>query len=592
MSMQNLCRKQTHRFKHSSDYRETNVASLTAMAVPNNLISVIILILIPLERCVCLDNGHDANDVPQRNDVTYPQTMLSVPKHQFTHFAQLFKNLPRALPSVNQIDTATSRRQQRQSTGYTDHSTNDVSRIERHVDASRQRTPAASRAQRIPGMFGNFFQAIQSLDKASIASNQNTRRYQKVVNSRSHLQRGARKYTPDDKQLHLAFRRMAERINAADTGRGSVTHADSTRLRATVDGKRGNPQLFDAHVDAGEVKNARQEKPYFRILPLTRYYERQTWLASGSGLFSQCSYSNCRIVNNHALVNACDAVLVHIPSVRMITSLERAQSAPWQTWIAVNRQAPPITGWAANQFTDVFNATMTYARDATIPFPYGRVVNQERVTVTSSATSDNFVLKKTKQIAWFASNCNTISKRELYVNELRKYAPVDIYGKCGTLECPRHSASSHADGRHPCHEMLHVHYKFYLSFENSLCRDYVTEKLFRILTLNVVPIVLGGADYSRLLPPNSYIDVRQFPSAKDLAKYLRFLDKHNSLYLKYFEWKAHFKVDVWDETDFACPLCQYLNLNKNVSSTVSARQVVPNPSKECYQSDVFLAGVL
>lgn len=33
--------------------------------------------------------------------------------------------------------------------------------------------------------------------------------------------------------------------------------------------------------------------------------------------------------------------------------------------------------------------------------------------------------------------------------------------------------------------MLERDYKFYLSFENNFCRDYVTEKLFNILQLQV-----------------------------------------------------------------------------------------------------------
>lgn len=43
--------------------------------------------------------------------------------------------------------------------------------------------------------------------------------------------------------------------------------------------------------------------------------------------------------------------------------------------------------------------------------------------------------------------------------------------------------------------MIENKYKFFLSFENTFCNDYVTEKLFSILLLNIVPIVFGGVGY-------------------------------------------------------------------------------------------------
>lgn len=73
-------------------------------------------------------------------------------------------------------------------------------------------------------------------------------------------------------------------------------------------------------------------------------------------------------------------------------------------------------------------------------------------------------------IAWFVSHCQTNNHRLAYAHELRRHTQVDIYGLCGNLICPRTTVA--------CWHMLDNDYKFYLSFENSNCRDYVTEKYF------------------------------------------------------------------------------------------------------------------
>lgn len=207
-----------------------------------------------------------------------------------------------------------------------------------------------------------------------------------------------------------------------------------------------------------------------------------------------------------------------------------------------------------------FNWTMSHRRDSDIYVaqPYGAVAfRKDFVPLQLPAHLEPGTLPKqtallfakapykqlqnrTKMVVWFNSNCVTRqsgSWREDYVAELSKHVPVDIYGKCGPLKCLTRN-----DVR--CEPLL-ADYKFHLSMENSLCPDYVSEKFYRALDNNIVPVVYGGADYNEYGPPHSYINVADFDSPKDLADYLSLLDKHPALYMAYFNWKKTYEV-VYD----------------------------------------------
>jgi alpha-1,3-fucosyltransferase len=45
------------------------------------------------------------------------------------------------------------------------------------------------------------------------------------------------------------------------------------------------------------------------------------------------------------------------------------------------------------------------------------------------------IAHKSKTAAWFVSNCETPSEREVYVQRMQEYIDVDIYGKCGNMTC-------------------------------------------------------------------------------------------------------------------------------------------------------------
>ena len=75
-----------------------------------------------------------------------------------------------------------------------------------------------------------------------------------------------------------------------------------------------------------------------------------------------------------------------------------------------------------------------------------------------------------------------------------------------------------------------------------MCEDYATEKFFKRLAQEVVPVVLGGANYSRLAPAGSFIDVRDFASPADLARHLLSLERDPEEYRRHFRWKRRHRV--------------------------------------------------
>ena len=174
-------------------------------------------------------------------------------------------------------------------------------------------------------------------------------------------------------------------------------------------------------------------------------------------------------------------------------------------------------------------------------------------------TEKNYSAEKTRLVAWAASHCSsTALLREQYVEQLQLYIPVDIFGKCNPKgpRCPR--------GSKMCDTLL-KEYKFYLGFENGFCEDYITEKYWeQPLEHDMVPVVMGGADYNDLVIPKSYINVLDFSSVEKLALYLKALDGNSTAYNEYFKWKEQYQVDSIVPL---CRLCQMLH-NQTLPSKV------------------------
>ena len=315
------------------------------------------------------------------------------------------------------------------------------------------------------------------------------------------------------------------------------------------------------------------------ILYWTKYYTRDIGFGFGFGskIFQSCRVSNCFATNDRNRFNESHAVLFHnhaedffpddIPKYRFVHQrfvmyyFEPVMFSSRQTF----ESAPEhFFNWTFSwrRFSDI--ASSQYGEYRLKPSSFQRKISADEYELEESL--DNYyginITAKSIMAAWFSSHCVTEVKREDFVSELKKYIRVDVYGQCGNLTCPNEAIKSRRD----CEDMLGRDYLFYLSFENSLCPDYVTEKLYRPLVVGAVPVVFGAAHYSRYAPPHSYINALEFPSPKDLADYLIVLSENRKMYAHYFEWRRHFEA-VQQSTSDWCELCEKLNDNSSPPKT-------------------------
>ncbi|ELU02780.1 hypothetical protein CAPTEDRAFT_142220 [Capitella teleta] len=295
--------------------------------------------------------------------------------------------------------------------------------------------------------------------------------------------------------------------------------------------------------------------------PISKF-SQSPWYSEGSSIFGSCRFDpplKCEYTHDRSLLLVSDAVIFR---GMMLDQALPSRRLAHQKWVLFESKPPRLVLTNLSAHSEVFNLTSTFSMDSDVPLPMQRkctpVKGQNNVR---SYPGENFAIKKSRMLAWINVNhCATPSRREYYVQDLRKHVDVHIYGQCGEYRC--------RDGMHKCLRRIAPKYKFILAFENALCSDYITDALWSIFDnrLKVVPIVLGAADYSSVLPEGTYIDVRNFTSPRALAKYLKYLDRHPDQYNGFIN-RRNFDVCSLktDYSQYHCALCKHLHEYRGVS---------------------------
>ncbi|GFO15817.1 alpha-(1,3)-fucosyltransferase [Plakobranchus ocellatus] len=288
------------------------------------------------------------------------------------------------------------------------------------------------------------------------------------------------------------------------------------------------------------------------------YYELKnvegpTGLAHCNAETPQKQPMKCEITQDIRLFNDADAVIFNThqkPREYQLAFKPIKRRATTWTFFAV--ESPAFSNndlFGQPEFRYKFNSTWTYRSDSEFKHVYVRSQLRKSPLSEEAKRVEEMELRhafrnKSRMAAIFVSHCHVPSRRDEYIAQLKKHTDVDVYGRCGHLVCK---------DRVLCNKMLSRDYKFYLAFENSICQDYVTEKALNALrSRRIIPVVRGGADYSRIFPRNSVIDTSQFSSPKELARHLNSLGDDEDEWVRFFEWTWQYEIVAP-----LLPMCEY-----------------------------------
>lgn len=165
---------------------------------------------------------------------------------------------------------------------------------------------------------------------------------------------------------------------------------------------------------------------------------------------------------------------------------------------------------------------------------------------------------KTKGIMYMSSNCDTSSKRDDLVQRLMLHLDIDSIGNClHNHDAPLRLRSLEFDkeGRkrrdkwnstfYDSEAAIMSAYHFRVLIPNSLCDDYIAEKIFNTLSAGVIPIYLGMPNVRDWDPGlvaglhPAMIFVQDFDSLQELTDFVTALgadtEKARKRRLRYFE---------------------------------------------------------
>lgn len=267
----------------------------------------------------------------------------------------------------------------------------------------------------------------------------------------------------------------------------------------------------------------------------------QPYKLNGNKCLELYNISGCFLTDNTSAFHTADVVVFHHQELsRGLSSLPLHQVRPaFQRWVWLSME-PPVNNVNLSQFNGFFNWTMSYRRDADIHVPYGKTV------LGGDQQGFRAAPNRTCLVSWVVSKYKPHQARAIFYQSLKEHIPIEVYGKWN---------KKHLSNKKLLPTIANC--LFYLAFENSQAKDYISEKLWRnAFQAGAVPVVLGPskATYETLAPPHSFIHVEDFKSPADLATHLKQVAADKQAYKNYFRWHGTHRIKTF--TDWRERLCQ------------------------------------
>ncbi|PAV83196.1 hypothetical protein WR25_16583 [Diploscapter pachys] len=330
-----------------------------------------------------------------------------------------------------------------------------------------------------------------------------------------------------------------------------------------------------------------------RILFWTKVFDRTVKPESDN--FADCPglTDRCIMDSDKSLISKADAVVFHSADISKEPLPENSLRNPDQVYVYYSMETPDNSG-KLSVSKNFFNWTATFVHDSDVVAKYGGYFMKTTQAEAKGFKIQRFFVderrfvKKNSGVFWLVSNCKTESEREMAIAELGKYIDVKYAGKCandveGKSLCPLGD---------PCNSIFES-YPFYVAIENTVCKDYITEKLFSRIDIPSIPIVMKRKTYEDAnIPPSLFIALDDFKGPKEMAEYLKMLQTNMTAYKKHMTWRQdEWTMAPWNAPGFRngmCRLCERLWEANRTSKSIEDIESHYKQSAACENDNSFV----